>query len=369
MHTVGGVRLHRFLWLCCVSLLVLGLGGLGAFGGTAQALLLTGPPPGSAAVEESEAQVASTVPPTTATLPSPPARPSTSATAASTSSVGASSPTDATVPPMGARPDPPSSRLPLVMAPTTGVAAPEPAGLIPCAVRVEPLSSRLNTGSASAGTTGSSPLAVRNCRPVVGDVVAVHTVAFSPFGATQVAFGDGTFAGKATASCPITSNSVEAEHRYARAGRYLLEATWRFPCTPEPPIVHRVWIEVSDGQVPEAPGAAPCHGLGPAKAGEPARQGIGTRMADSRFDAVEIRLLRCSVPLGQQSEVYLWWYEAAAVVDWGDGTSPQAIGAPGQQGASSVHTHATRGLHVVTVRPFDHDGKAQPPVTFTMQVS
>ncbi len=48
--------------------------------------------------------------------------------------------------------------------------------------------------------------------------------------------------------------------------------------------------------------------------------------------------------LGGNSEIALDWYQAAAYVDWGDGTKPVALGAKGQQGAMSVHTHATRAF-------------------------
>ena len=216
MHRVGRVRVRRFLWLCCASLLVLGIGALGGLGGSAQAVLLTGPPPGSTAVEAggAETTVASPAPPTTATSPPTPAT-------TSTTSLGPPSPPDVTVPPRGAPPDAPSIPVPLVKGPATGMPAAEPGGLIPSVVWVEPLSSRLNTGSASAGTTGSSPLAVRNCRPVVGDVVAVHTFAFSPFGATQVAFGDGTFAGKATGQLPHLGERC--------GGRAPLRPGWSLP--------------------------------------------------------------------------------------------------------------------------------------------
>lgn len=355
------MRARRLLWLWCAGLLVAGVGGLGGFGSSARALLVTGPPPGSEVPTPEERPATVAAPLGTATESRPAARPS------------AGPPSSVTAPAAPAAPG-------TTVTPTTGVVAPSPTttvapgleNLLACTVNRNMPPSRLSTGLATVGWYGAStPIAVDNCRPFTGDVVTVHARQLSPWGVLQLDFGDGTLAGKATGGCvPIVANDVEAEHRYAKAGRYLVEATTRFPCTPDQPVVHRVWIEVSEGRVPEVAGAAPCRGLGPVKLGEQARQGVGIRLTDvPRVGEMEVKLVRCSVALGEQSEVFLWWYQVKAVVSWGDGTQPEAIGGPGQQGASSLHAYAARGLHVATVWVLGADGAPGPPLTFTVLVS
>jgi len=256
----------------------------------------------------------------------------------------------------------------VVTGPTTTVVPPDAHGFLPCTVHAEEgQTSRLSTAVATVRSPGNAPLVIENCRPITGDVVAVN--GSHPFAVLQVDFGDGTVVGRSTPGCPFpaTGNPVE-EHRYAKPGRYLLESTWRF-CAPTPPVVFRVWIEVSDGRVPEVAGAAPCRGTGPVKPGEPARQGVGKRVVETRIGPEEVRGVRCSVAPGQQSEAFLWWYEAAAVVDWGDGSRPQTIGGAGQQGASALHAYAARGLYLVAVRVLGGDGTPGAPATFSVLVS
>ena len=362
------VRIRRFLMLWVAALLIAGAGGvLGASGGAevggGQALV-AGAQPGAEVLGDLAAEVVEPAP----AAAGPASAPATTAAPASSTSVTRPAPT-APRP----RSPAPSALAPVTVVvdkPPTGRPVPDGTGRMPCIVEVDlTIGGRLKTGVAHAGDSGVTRL--KNCRPLVGDVVSVAAGGASPFGITQVAFGDGSYAGLATARCnPVIANLVETEHRYARAGRYLLEATTRFPCTPDAPIVHRIEIEVADGAVPQAPGAAPCHGLGPVKPGEPPRQGIGTRSFDDpRIGPVDVRLMRCAVPLGQQSEVYLWWFQAQAVVDWGVGTPPEAIGRAGQQGASSIHTHTTRGQRVVKVSVLGADGTPGPPLAFTLLVT
>lgn len=232
---------------------------------------------------------------------------------------------------------------------------------------------RAGESTPTAGASGpSAPLYVDNCLPLTGDTVGIYAAVGIPGMAVRVAFGDGTFAGAnpADPSCSRSSSQVRAQHRYTSPGRRLVEATSWYPCHDIPPKVVKVWVDVSPGRMPEVPGAAPCRGLGPAMPGDPVRQGVGTReVSTPRLPDLQVKLSRCSVPLGGNSEIFMHWYQAAAYVDWGDGTQPVAIGARGQQGASSVHTHVTRGLHVVTVVVLDHEDKPIPAVTFTMQVT
>ncbi len=349
------MRVRRFLWLWCAALVLAAMGGLGSFGGSARALLVVGPPPGAdePAEEEPLTTVASEVPAVIqapALLPPP-------GTPTSTTAVAEEGPEPtirhATPPSTASAPPPPPP-------------APDAEGVIPCDVKA-------GESVPTAGGLGPGvPLYVDNCRPITGDTVGIYAYGGYPGMAVRVAFGDGTFAGDnpASTSCVPTRGQVEAQHRYPTPGRRLVEATTWYPCHDTPPKVVKVWVEVAPGRVPEVLGAAPCRGLGPVMPGDPARQGIGTRQVSTpRLPDLQVRLGRCSVPLGGQSEISLDWYQAAAWVDWGDGSKPVAIGAKGQQGATSIHTHATRGLHVVTVVVLDHEGKPIPPVTFTMQVT
>lgn len=365
--------MRRALWLWVSVLMVAAGGGLFGIparaGGDDSGVVVTGGPP--------EATVLGDV----MTAPPEPAPPMAALTQSPGSSSTSPAPSTSVVRPVGVTTVAPSAgheddgRPGQMTVKTPPSVPPDATGRHPCIVEVDlTIGSRLKIASAEAGKWGSSPLHVKNCRPRVGDVVSVRANPIGLFAVTQVAFGDGTTTGPATSSCnPVLMNGVEDEHRYATPGRYLLEATTRYPCNPPgyevEPVVNRVEIDVTDPRPPEAPGAARCSGLGPVKPGEPARQGFGRRPVDTRFGPVDARLMRCSVPLGQQSEVYLFWYEAQAIVDWSDGTPPEKIGRTGQQGVSSIHTHTERGTSVVTVWVLGSDGTPGAPVTFTQQVT
>lgn len=351
---------RRLLWVWCVALIVVGSGAVaGEAGLPVSTSLRTGAPSAGmdtpvidpVAVLPDASVDATTGAASSLPTPLPPV-------VAAPTMPGSGAPAASASPPGSVPTAPPSTRPPV-----------EPDGLMPCTVKVDDSGSTIATGSAVAGSP-ALPLFVENCRPIAGDFVAVYALAVQPGEAVRVDFGDGTSAGRDPADprCAMPAGQVRSEHRYQRPGRYLLERISWFPCKRHPPTVLRVWIDVAGGRVPQAAGAAPCHGLGPVKAGEPARHGWAQRDVPNLQFHTRVHLSRCSVAVGAQSELVLPWYQPKALVDWGDGTSLEAVDGKGQ-GANVLHTHSGAGLRAVTVRVVGADGQLGPPMTFTILVS
>lgn len=375
-----GVRVRRFLSLWCSALLVVAVGGLTGPGEAARALLVTTGPERAAAAEPEDKDPADAE--ATVEGPVTDAGASVLGTSASSSSSSSSSPPPGSSPssvaagsvsstarPRVATADRPSTTVPPAGGSSSTTAVRPPAGLMPCTVSARSGLSTRPTGEATAGSPAPGPgLYVDNCRPLTGDYIWVQAFASTPGPAMRVAFGDGTSAGAVPGDCSAHVQVTE-RHRYAAAGRYLLEASEHSGCEREPSKVYRVWIEVTAGAMPEAPGAAPCHGLGPVKPGEPARQGRAQLQVPSlRFGELTVMFNRCAARAGAQSELVVLWYQPNLLVDWGDGTPPQAFHEPGRQNANVIHTWARRGLHTVTLW-IVVDGKPAPPATFTALVS
>jgi hypothetical protein len=362
------VRLRRFLWLWCVALAALSVAALAGPGEAARSQVVTtagqGAAPGAVTDDAPGPQVlaatAEEAPPATPAPPSssaPPAPPTTGSRSPSTAT------RSRTTAPPSAGPLPPRVEPPPVTAP---VLADD--GSIPCKVMPASGSLTLANGQASAGAFGPG-ISLDNCRPVVGDVVGVQAFASTPGAAMRVSFGDGATAGADPSDCSFPSGQVTEEHRYTKPGRYLLEAIEFVPCIEWPERRYKAWIEVSAGVVPQAPGAEACRNLGVVKPGEPARHGITTRGAYAdRFGIVRATLNRCSVPVGGQAELAVYWYEPSLAIDWGDGSPPQAFHQKGHQGASVLHTFTRKGLHVVRVWIIV-DGTPTGPTAFSVLVS
>lgn len=368
------MRVRRILWVWCAALAVLSGAALAGRGPAERTLLAAGgsggtaASAGTAAPDEVAAHVGGT-PPDAEVLgaaASAPAAPDAVAPAPGPSTT-ARTPTSG--PATTARPvAAPASAIGL---PPTVVPPPPVAlaadGSIPCTVKPVELV-RLPNGWARAGSfTGW--LSVDNCRPVTGDIVGVRAIASHPGWAMRVSFGDGTSAGTTPGDCSFPSGQVLAEHRYTAPGRYLVEATSFAPCHEVPEQRHRVWIEVSAGAVPQAPGAAPCHGLGPSKPGEPARLGtINQDVPSGRLGTRTATFNRCRVPAGGQSELGVHVWEPSFAVDWGDGSAPQSVDEKGVQGATVLHTYARKGVHVARLWMII-DGQPAAPVAFTVVVT